>query len=61
MKNIVLLFVVVLLCAGCSKQEERSEKVGEEIANQIKAPISQTQAITDKIVKMRETENDLTP
>ena len=59
MKNLFLLFAAVLICFGCSKQEQRSEKAGEDIAEKMKAPIEQTQAITDKIGTMRGVESDL--
>ncbi len=56
MKNMFLLLTVVVLCSGCSKQDEPGETHGEEIANRMKAPIEKTQGITDKIGKMRATE-----
>ncbi len=56
MKNLFLLLTIALFCSGCSKQDEQSETLGEEIANRMKAPIEKTQGITDKIGKMREVE-----
>ena len=59
MKNICLLLTVVVLCSGCSKQDDPGETLGKEIANRMKAPIEKTQAITDKIGNIRSAENDL--
>ena len=56
MKNLFFLLTIALMSVGCSKQEDQSETLGEEIANRMKAPIEKTQGITDKIGKMREVE-----
>jgi len=59
MKKRFLVFATILISVGCSKQEPRSEKAGEDIAGKMKAPIEATQAIIDKIGTMRDVESDL--
>jgi len=54
MKSLFLLLAIVLISVGCSKQDEQSETLGENIANRMKAPIEKTQTVTDKIKVTRQ-------
>ena len=54
----VLLPITALLFAGCSKpaEESKSEQLGKEMAEKMKAPIEDTRTLTEKIQKTREVE-----
>lgn len=53
MKKLFMLLTAALFVAGCSKpaEESKSEKLGTELANKIRAPIDDARAVTEKLNK----------
>ncbi len=55
MKNLILLIMIGLVAAGCSKSEEetKSESLGKDLANRIKNPIERAKAVSEKTEQSR--------
>ena len=53
MKTWFLMLIFAFVCAGCSESGEksRSEQLGEEMADQMRAPIEDAREITEKLNK----------
>jgi len=53
MKIWVLILLPVFVAAGCSDSSEpsKSEQLGKEIADQMRAPIDDARAVTEKLNK----------
>jgi len=62
--SVIVLFLAGVIVSGCSKQDESketaSERLGKDIANQIKSPVEKTEDVTSKIQGIRATESELT-
>lgn len=58
MKNLMAVTIAALICAGCSKpaDESQSEQLGQEFANQIKAPIEKARIASEKAATTRDIE-----
>ncbi|MBC8207172.1 MAG: hypothetical protein ISR85_00325 [Kiritimatiellales bacterium] len=58
MRNLIILCLLGLFIAGCSKSEEssKSEQLGQGFAEQMKAPIEKARTASEKASATREVE-----
>lgn len=56
MKRWLLCLIAAALLAGCSKEEERSEQLGKDMADQMQEPLEKARAVYEKARKVRDVE-----